>query len=294
MKLSFLDFWDGFDINNNFFLHSIKLLTEVDVVSPEEADLIIFSCFGDKNFRYMNKRRIFYTGENLRPNFDSFYPIPQRVFQVAKSDYALTFDFSDDARNIRLPLWMLQIDWFGKTNYTNPQFTISPDLIDINRYSETTKDKFCCIMFNKPSPHRLETIDLLSRYKKVDVYGSIYNNVGYGEDTKLEVISQYRFNICYENSIHPGYYTEKPLHAKIAGCIPVYWSDEKMSNDFNNKAFINLRDFNDDISKMVQYIISIDEDESSYTKLKSEKLFSKNQNPNQVFNQFLQNLKSIL
>jgi len=56
----------------------------------------------------------------------------------------------------------------------------------------------------------------LSKYKKVDCYGEPHGNWFYDEGGKIDLISKYKFNICFENSIHPGYYTEKPIHAKYA------------------------------------------------------------------------------
>ena len=294
MKVSFLDFWDGFDQNNNFFLHSLRQIIEVEVVSPEESELIIFSCFGYNNFNYLNKKRIFYTGENLRPNFESLIPIQQRQYYVGKSDFAFTFDFSEDPRNIRVPLWMLQIDWFGKKNYTNPQFTIEPDLVDDNEYSRKPKTKFCSIMFNSPSPYRYEIVDMLSTYKQVDVYGNRHNNVGYGEDKKLEVISDYKFNICFENTIQPGYYTEKPLHAKVAGCVPIYWSEEQMGVDFNKRGFVNLYDFSNNLVELCNYIVRLDQDDDLFETIRRQPTFNDNQNPKVRFESFLQKLKEII
>jgi hypothetical protein len=294
MNISFLDFWDGFDINNNFFTHSLNKVIDVIVTSPDESDLIIFSCFGHSNFRYMNKKRIFFTGENLRPNFDSIQPVQQGNFLVGKSDFAFTFDFSDDVRNYRLPLWMLQIDWFGRVNYTNPQYTIGIDKLSDNPLHNKNKDKFCSIVFNSNSPFRYEMINTLSKFKKVDCFGKPFGNWFYGEDIKMSTISEYKFNICFENSIHSGYHTEKLIHAKSAGCIPIYWADDKVGQDFNIKSFVNLYDFKNNIKDLVDYIIEIDQNNDIYLKIKNEPLFTPTQDPKNKFNLFLSDLKNIL
>jgi hypothetical protein len=39
---------------------------------------------------------------------------------------------------------------------------------------------------------------------------------------KLETLSSYTFNVCFENSDHPGYVTEKLIDAIVAGCVPLY------------------------------------------------------------------------
>jgi len=293
MKVSFLDFWDGFDINNNFFLHSLSMICDIEVTDPNNCDILIFSCFGNSNQHFLQKKRIFYTGENLRPNFESNSPISQNGFLIGKCNYSFNFDFSDDERNIRLPLWMLQIDWFDKTNYTNPKYTIKYDELSNNRFYNKSKEGFCSIVFNSNSPHRYEIINELSKYKKVDCFGKPFGNWFYGEDVKLDNISNYRFNICFENSIYPGYYTEKPIHAKAAGCVPIYWSDKNINRDFNEKAFINLSDFNNNVKELAEYIIEIDKNEDKYIKLKNENLFLPEQNPKLFFNEFLHKLKNI-
>ncbi len=50
MKISFVDFWTGFDQKNNFFTNSLKSLNiKFKVVKPNKADVIFFSCFGQRN-----------------------------------------------------------------------------------------------------------------------------------------------------------------------------------------------------------------------------------------------------
>ena len=231
MTLSFSDFWGGFNYNNNFFYDLLKEINpEVRIVNfNEQPDILIYSCFGQQH-RYTNRsktKKIFYTGENIRPNF-------------AECDYSLSFDFDQhNGRNFRLPLWMLQIDWFNKRDYTNPAFVLPHNKILANEFINTPKTKFCCAIFNTDSPYRFETVNKLSNYKKVDCYGNPHGNWFYGENVKYKILSEYRFSICFENSIYPGYYTEKLFHAKTSGTVPIYWADKEIENDFNKKGFIN-------------------------------------------------------
>ena len=134
----------------------------------------------------------------------------------------------------------------------------------------------------------------LSKYKPVHCYGKPFGNWFYGEDQKYNVISNYKFNICFENSIYPGYYTEKPIHAKTAGCIPIYWSDEHMRLDFNKNAFINLSSFNNNVKDLANYIIQIDNNDDLYQQIKSQKLFLDNQDPKLLLNNILEKVKKII
>ena len=58
--------------------------------------------------------------------------------------------------------------------------------------------------------------------------------------TKYELLQEYAFNLCPENSLYPGYVTEKIPEAFYAGCIPLTWVDTNVICDFNPKAIINL------------------------------------------------------
>jgi len=264
MKISFADFWDGFDYNNNFFRDLILSIDNSYNFIPfsNDTDILIYSCFGKSHNKVSSKvKKIFYTGENLRPNYND-------------CQYSLTFDFdSYNGKNIRLPLWVLQIDWFNKINYTNPQYIIPLEYIKANPLTRKNKDKFCCIVFNSRSPHRWEIIEKLGKYKKVDCYGKPFGNWFYGEDNKLKTISDYKFNICFENSISPGYYTEKMIHAKTAGCLPLYWADNNCHKDFNPRSFLNLYDFGS-LDDFIEKIIYLDQNDSEYKRITSEYLFA--------------------
>jgi glycosyltransferase involved in cell wall biosynthesis len=290
MKIGFADFWYDFDQNRNFFRYLFSQFTDVEVVHPNDADVIIFTCYGKipynvnqifTNTEYSGKKKIFFTGENIRPDYNNV-------------DYAFTFDFDDNPKNIRIPLWLLQIDWFDQVGYGNPKYVIPYSEIYDNKFIKKEKSKFCSFVFNNISPYREEIVQKLSRYKKVDCYGNIHNNWFNGEDMKLDIISNYKFNICFENSIYPGYYTEKPIHAKAAGCVPIYWSDKNMAVDFNEKAFINLTDFNNNVDDLVEYIIEVDNNNELYNKIKSEKIFNDNQDPKILFNSILEKVKNII
>jgi hypothetical protein len=62
---------------------------------------------------------------------------------------------------------------------------------------------------------------------------------------KRPVLGQYRFSICYENARDiPGYITEKIFDCFFAGCVPVYWGANNVTDHIPNECFIDKRDFN--------------------------------------------------
>jgi hypothetical protein len=58
--------------------------------------------------------------------------------------------------------------------------------------------------------------------------------------TKYELLQDYAFNLCPENSLYPGYITEKIPEAFNAGCLPITWVDTNIQCDFNPLAMLNL------------------------------------------------------
>jgi hypothetical protein len=292
-KIAFTDFWDGFDPNRNFFTGLFGLIDNVRVVSPDECDILIFSCFGSRNMKFNDKKKIFYTGENLRPNYDMPY-IDSRGFFVGKCDFSFSFDINDDERNIRVPLWIIQIDWFNQVGYGNPQFVMPYEKLMNNDFLNKEKSKFCSFVFNSNAPYRYEIIEELSKYKEVDCFGKPHKNkIPYGELNKLNAISDYRFNLCFENSLSPGYYTEKLIHAKYAGCIPIYWSDIGVGKEFNSDSILNLSNYNS-VKDMCEHIIEIDKSETQYRALKEKPMFKDEQDPILMFNSIIEKVKKII
>lgn len=262
LKLSFLNFWGDFDPDNNFFTHFFKKYWQnVSVVHPSQADTIIYTVFGREHLLYNHCKKIFYTGENTRPNYNECHA-------------SLTFDFEDyGGKNIRLPLWMLYIDWFNVGSYGNPSGLVPIEKVNNNILYRKPKTKFCSIVQGHLRNKRQETMDLLSKYKQVDGYGKPWGNWTYGEHLKYDVISNYKFNICFENEVHGGYITEKLLHARVAGCIPLYYGPRAVEQDFNPNCFVNLLKYNS-VEDFVNKAIEIDTNETLYNEYRNQPLFN--------------------
>ena len=269
MKITFSDFWQypkAFDSNNNFFIHIIRdLFEDVEIVEPEDADVMIFSLFGTENGRYKDSKKIFFAGENVKPNFK-------------RCDYSLTFDIDDhEGKNFRLPLWYLYIDWFGVNTYDNPDWLIPESyLYGDSEFTQKKQNKFCSIVYGKQIESRINAIkNISSNYKQVDIFGKA--NPDYylpdGEKYKLDLISNYKFSLCYENSVTPGYHTEKLLHGMVAGNIPIYYGDKTVDQDFNPERFINAVDMSDE--ELIEKIKEIDSNDDLYNKILNEPIFSK-------------------
>ena len=111
--------------------------------------------------------------------------------------------------------------------------------------------------------------DQLSKYKQVASGGKVRNNVGGRVPDKVKFISNYKFNIAFENASYPGYATEKLMEALVTNTIPIYWGDPKIGNDFNTKAFINCHEFKS-MDAVIEHVKKVDQDENLYRQYLSE------------------------
>jgi hypothetical protein len=71
---------------------------------------------------------------------------------------------------------------------------------------------------------------------------------------KNNILKKYKFCICYENVRDvPGYITEKIFDCFFAGCIPIYWGANNVSDHIPNNTFIDRRKFSS-YEELYQYI----------------------------------------
>ncbi len=189
------------------------------------------------NNRHYRPVTLFHTCENLR--HDS-----------VKTDYSISFDFSTETdRHYRLPYWMELVDWSheGLLGNTNKRFG---KLLSIRRMLQPLGSNF----LSKPRKAALFASHLTEPRKRfykginkvvpVDGYGKYFDNKIISHSNsgfdKLTILKSYAFNLCPENKLYPGYYTEKIPEAFLGDTLPITWTDRNVSADFNPDAFINL------------------------------------------------------
>lgn len=234
---------------------------EIDHENPE------FLIFGDENFGEQNKRfskkdctKIFYTGENRRP-------------EKYDCHYAITFDHNYSSWHYRLPLYIIYM--WSLQNIHNTRYTY--DYI-FNAKIEKKTDFCSFVVSNGSSVPRTTFFEKLSKYKKVDSAGRHLKNIDInldGEQAKIEFLSTRKFNICFESQSYPGYVTEKILHAFYAKTIPIYWGSSTVDVDFNRSAFINVHDF-PSFDHAIEFIKTVDSNDVLYEKILTQPAFSHN------------------
>ena len=62
-------------------------------------------------------------------------------------------------------------------------------------------------------------------------------------ESKYEILSQYRFSLCFENMEMDGYVTEKIFDCLYAGCIPLYLGAKNINKLIPPDAYIDCRKF---------------------------------------------------
>jgi hypothetical protein len=230
------------------------------VVKPNEnPDILFYSIFGSEHQKYTNIRKIFYSGEPFPPRNDA--------------DFNLTFDKTDiDINNFRYPLWL---------SYTNDYLIEECNRRKYGTINVPKRTKFCSFISNGEckTTCRREIVEKLSKYKRVDCGGKYLNNIGYtvprGTNCsgKIEHNLNYKFAIAFENEDYPGYVTEKICDIYKSNCIPIYWGNKEVLEDFNPKTFIYAKDF-ENFDELVEYIIKVDNDDELYASYFKEPFFS--------------------
>ena len=62
--------------------------------------------------------------------------------------------------------------------------------------------------------------------------------------SKKEILKKYKFSICYENARDiSGYITEKIFDSFFAGCVPIYWGAQNVTDHIPANTFIDKRNF---------------------------------------------------
>jgi len=252
LKIKFVDFYDGFIWNGHCLYKYLNQHFELEL--SDTPDLIIYSCYGTEFLKY-SCPRIFYTAENIRPNFRF-------------CDFAVSFDYNNNKNHFRLPLYSVY--------FTNQNLTKRRDAKALLH----KKTGFCSFVVSnaKESEERINFFHELSKYKQVASGGKYANNVGRPVANKRNFISKYLFNIAFENSSFPGYTTEKIAEPWLEGCIPIYWGDPEVTRDINPDCFINMHNFNS-FDAAIAYIKEVDVSPELQTKYLSAPFFMNNEVP---------------
>ena len=265
IKINFCDNDDTFvKGQKNLFLEILQKNYDVEI--SDKPDFLFYSCFGTKHWEYTDCVKIYYSNENVVPDFN-------------ECDYGIGFHNIDfDDRYLRFTEYNMNLQ---------PQIQNRRDLPD-----DLAGRKFCNFVYTNSkngegAALRMEFCKELSRYKHIDCPGKVLNNMqdaisprnGDWQQGKLDFLSNYKFTIAFENRMTNGYTTEKLFHPMTANSIPIYWGNPLVVKDFNPKAFINCNDYKN-FDEVIERVKELDNDDEKYMAMLREPVM----NPDYDFN----------
>lgn len=231
----------------------------IEWTDSKQCDLLIYGAF------HQTRKPKSWVPKPLRPwlskNSTEQIPIkrgPLTLFHTCESlrhdhipaDFAISFDLGvTRANHLRLPYWYELVDWSheGIIGNRNPRYG---ELLSLTRLSQPLGGQF----LSRPqeavliSSHLLEPRKMLFEAvgRTIPITGmgpffdSTIRNHHQSSFIKKEVLQNFAFNLCPENQLYPGYYTEKIPEAFLSGCLPLAFTDTNVVVDFNPRAFIQL------------------------------------------------------
>lgn len=260
-----IGFTDTHDHIATFFFNVINTRYDLEL-DNENPNVLIFGDenFGTNNLNFSrnNCTKIFYTGENRRASgYDC--------------DYAISFDYTLNTWHYRLPLFVVYM-WALEHIHKGPY----PYGHLLNRaVKPKEKEGFCSFVVSNPAcKERIDFFERMNRIKRVDSAGKLMNNTGVnlaGELEKIDYLSTRKFNICFESQSHPGYVTEKLLHAFYAKTVPIYWGSPTVELDFNRFAMINVHSFKN-FDEAIDFVMKVDADDDLYNSMVNQPAFPYN------------------
>ncbi|MBT4121077.1 MAG: glycosyltransferase [Candidatus Magasanikbacteria bacterium] len=280
IKIKICDFDDKSEATHFGFL-VLKILEKYyDVEFSEDPDYLFYHESTYEHLEY-DCVKIFYTGENISPNFNL-------------CDYAIGCDYMNfEDRYYRFPVYMMatfynegEKEMAGGFDFNKPIVYTKDDLVG--------KSDFCSFVYSNYLADTTRKIffDKLSSYKKVNAGGGYLNNIGGRVGNKLEFELKHKFSIAFENSSRLGYTTEKIVTSLVANTIPIYWGNPEIGREFNKSRIINCHDYGS-FDEVVERIKDIDENDDLYLQIVNEPIMAENYSfdrVNQGFEVFLRQI----
>jgi len=230
-------------------LHGIEIVT-----TPKNADIVI-----SQNFKHLKK--YFWRGFfgkrflvwTLEPRFDTHFEKQKRVFfRLFKCHFMNVYTKDVYVTNLSIVC-----------NYIDKHLKFLPDNFKLKNKKIIALMSYFKGVDSSPLYRNGINIDLVSRrtytalkgkeFKVLDVYGKGWPDGISLEDSrdgnwmfrKRELMSDYAFNLCFENTISINYMTEKIWDSVETYCLPIYFSEgTSVYEVFPRGSFIDYSEFN--------------------------------------------------
>jgi len=235
---------------------------QIDWVSSDKADLLILGPFCKQNQKPLRwcpkplRPLLTKSIESLSSNrkqgpLKLFHTQENERHDYVEADYSISFDLGvQSERHFRLPYWMEMLDWSheGISSNTNPRYG---DLLKISTLMSPLGDRYlnrggsCALLSSHLREPRGSLFKAVDKLVPTQGFGAFFNKEIRSHHAsgflKRDVLKDFSYNLCPENGLYPGYYTEKIPEAFYSGCLPITWADENISVDFNPRSFLNLQ-----------------------------------------------------
>ena len=244
ITIAYINMWRE-DPNNFYLTHFLKYyFNDIKIINyNDNPDILIASICGNisivKNTNA--KCKLFYYGENL----NNYHPYNNDQLLYDTFDLIVGFKYTNiDKKQIRFPLWLLYYKFY---NYTPEHNLINYIETKYKENKEKNKTIFATLVANHDRGGQRSIIcdEIESENRKIMYAAQFRNNItiGFTPEDKINYISQSIYNICPENSMYEGYFTEKIIQAFEGGTIPLYWAidlPEKGLINENKYCFCNI------------------------------------------------------
>ncbi|MFH1325761.1 MAG: glycosyltransferase family 10 [archaeon] len=292
IKIDFRYYWGHFNPEDNIIINLLKKDYNV-IIDKDNPDYVFYSTYDKK--RPINSKTFGRIGIFIERNFPNLYRVLRDVYyfrrerwkmpviegdfvkifftvenaipNMNKCDWAFTNEFDEILKHPR----HLRI-----SNYTFYSVKDPKALIKDKNYNPEKilkeKKKFCVFICSNDVAFRNKFFKALCKYKKVESWGKVLNNMGKGIPKVYEIegkkskketrryipegfLKQYKFIIAFENASHRGYTSDRKIEPMMANCIPIYWGNPLVHWEFNTKSFVNYHEFEKEIKKNIPKII---------------------------------------
>lgn len=270
IRVSFAQFWPGFT-PDTFKMFFPFVYEKYDFVVSPNPEIVFYSVFAPQFKLGKGPRpsalvaptlpgdflRVLLTGENVEPIMDH-------------CDFAMSFSVRTDHPNhLRVPLWVYENRGWGY----GPARLVKDSATDWEKIAHE-KTAFCNFVYSHDVPYRDSVFKLLSKYKRVDAAGRCRNNMhGWMPPMlpnrlqgKLDFLRRYKFTLALENTIWPGYMTEKLVDPMLVNSIPIYFGDPEAKKSFDPGSYIDSTCFSS-IKAMMEFVRAVDNDRDLYLKM---------------------------
>lgn len=240
MKVLFNGFWSGFidgtnAVNYRFFLELMNKVYNTHIESTiniSEADILIENTQVQTSLRESKNwiHTYLFSGESyLRDDSDKYS--------------CVLYGNRNHKNIINVPLYIpYYISSFDESLITHNK---------IKKVESIPEKDILVIVSNSGGEIRNRFIEELQKAFNVTFGGNYKNNIGgsipdyYNTENFRKIVGKFKYILSMENSEEDTYITEKITHGLLSGSIPIYWGSKRVSDYFNPKRFIEVKDMND-------------------------------------------------